>query len=314
MKNYYDILGLEKNATQEEIKKKYRELSKKYHPDVNPEGGDKFKDVAEAYDTLSDVQKRKQYDNPMSGVFNGFDPFSMFGDLWNGNKTRKFIPDKIVTLNVGVLNLFRTTQHELRFTKKRNCNKCTGSGGDRAVCIACGGQGTVIERRGTGMFTQIYQKPCEICQGFGYTLNTTCNQCNGIGANDEEISMTISLTRESESGQAMKFKGLGDEMYGEVGDLVVKINIFPQGNFEKSGLDLICNTRIDYDMLLNDTLTIDHPDGQINITLPNNFSTQTPLRVKGKGLKGVNQTGDMYLKMFVSFNREEVRTKKLNIE
>ena len=311
MKNYYEILQVDKSATQEEIKKKYRELSKKYHPDINPEGGDKFKEVAEAYDILGDEQKRKQYDNPIN-PFNNFDPFNMFGDLWGANNPRRFIPDKVVIMNVGVLNLHRTTQHELRFTKKKSCRKCQGTGGDRAVCIPCGGQGSIIERRGSGMFNQIFQKTCDVCQGFGYTLNTKCVECKGIGANDEETSMTINLTRESETGNTIKFRELGDEMYGEVGDLVVKLNIFPQGNFEKSGLDLIYNKRIDYDMLLNEKLEIEHPDGLISLSLPNNFNTQTPLRVKGKGLKGMSNIGDLYLKMFVSFNREEVKSKLTN--
>ena len=179
MENYYEILGVSENATQDEIKKAFRNKSKVMHPDKGGNEED-FKKINEAYDTIGDQNKRAQYDqqknNPFGGGFGGDNPFDIFSQMFGnfGGQQQRKAPDKIVDLNIGVVDSFLGKQMDVNYTRKTSCNPCNGSGGDKETCNVCNGQGSITQRVGNSFFSNIVRTPCGKCQGRGYTFKNIC--------------------------------------------------------------------------------------------------------------------------------------------
>lgn len=294
MENLYNILGVNDNATQEEIKKAYRKLAKENHPD---KGGDetKFKKIAEAYDTLGDEDKRKQYDR--GGSINDF--FNFGGFNFGGFKHQTG-PDKVINVNVGTVESFIGGEKEIKYDRKVKCEPCNGDGGDKDYCMTCKGAGYQQKKVGNSLFHQIITHPCNSCNGAGYTLKNVCKTCYGHGALDKEETIKFILPKNIDGSQFFKFKGNGDYRNGGYGNLVMRIEIVPEDNFEMNGNHLIYNAYFDLDTLNNDVIEIPHPYGKLSITLPDEFETSKPLRVRGKGVNG----GDMYVKLYVKFVRK----------
>jgi len=185
--NYYEILGVQENATQEDIKKKYRKLAKENHPDA---GGNEetFKKISTAYDVLGDDQKRRRYDeernNPYGGSFNFNDVFgSMFSNRKNTNQ--RPVHTSNITVPIGVLNSYRGGKHTLSYRRQTACEPCNGNGGERKICNFCGGTGNLVKQFGNGSFFQLMQVACETCQGRGYFLINPCFLCDGNGTKTE---------------------------------------------------------------------------------------------------------------------------------
>jgi molecular chaperone DnaJ len=312
MKNYYEILGIEEKASPEEIKKQYRKLSKEFHPDVNPEGGDRFKEIAEAYENLSDPQKRASYDNrknnPFGGGFDGNlgDIFSqMFGgeNPFGGNpfqqRRQPSAPPKIIKLTVSPIESYLGANKKIQYTKEDQCMGCLGSGGEQKTCSGCGGTGATIKTFGTGFMVQQIRTTCESCGGKGYTLVNRCNKCLGRGTKTTSQELDVKLPIGIDSGQFLKLQGYGDFSNGVAGDLVIQVEIIPQDDFEKLNNDLIYTLFLDNFELMNDTYSIPHPLGELSVKSPKKFDTSVPLRLKGKGYNG----GDMYIKLQVRFDK-----------
>ena len=308
MNNYYETLGVSKDATQDEIKKAYRKLSKQYHPDVNPEGGEKFKDISVAYDTIGDETKRAQYDNKLNNPFGGNGGVS-YEDIFNqmfGNQggnpfeqRRKSAPDKIIKVQVSPLESCKGVDKFIRYLKDNHCDVCSGSGGEQQKCGTCGGAGFQIKTFGTGFMVQQIRTACQTCAGRGYTLVHRCFSCDGKGVKSTTHEVTVKLPVGIDDGQYLKLASLGDFRNGEYGDLVIQISMVSQDGFEKMNNDLIYNLFLNLQEIQADKFTIPHPNGELVINAFPIFDSSKPLRLKGKGFND----GDMYVKLNVKFNR-----------
>lgn len=310
MEDFYKTLGVSETAPQDEIKKAYRKLAVEHHPD---KGGDEnvFKKISEAYDTVGDENKRSQYDsqrrNPFSGN-GGFDPFggggfNPFGDMFANMQHRqrkRTVPDKIVEVSVGAVESFKSGEKSITYSRNHKCGGCNGDGGEKTTCPTCKGDGMITQHIGTGLFTQIIRQACHTCGGKGFNYRTTCGTCHGVTTTSSTETITIRLPHGIDEGQFLKVQGKGDFKDGIYGNLVVKVKIQPEDNFEKSLDDLIYNAYFDLKTIKEDKVSIPHPLGVISITLPNEFDTSKPLRIKGKGY---HDRGDLYIKLFVKFKR-----------
>lgn len=299
MENFYETLGVKESATQDEIKKAYRKLAVKHHPD---KGGseDTFKKISEAYDTLGDENKRKQYDNqknnPFGDMGGGFNPFSDMFNMFNQG-FRRGAPDKILHVNVGVIESFLGKDKEITYSREVMCNTCEGRGGEKTNCPSCQGQGFFDVKVGGSMFSQVVRQTCNNCKGSGQVYTSVCHGCNGKTTKTKMENIKIKLPHGIDESQFLKMQGNGDYSNGSYGNLVMKINIIPEDNWEKLGNDLIYNKFYNYDELNSDSIEIPHPSGSISLNLPNEFNTSIPLRVKGKGFHG----GDLFIKQHVKF-------------
>jgi len=196
MEDFYQILGVSENASQDEIKKAYRKLAVEHHPD---KGGDenKFKKISEAYDTIGDQNKRTQYDNQKRNPFanmggGGFNPFE---DMFNQMHTqrKRAVPDKIIEVVVGAVESYKGGEKNITYTRNHNCGGCNGSGGERINCSTCGGQGVITQQIGTGLFTQIIRQSCGSCGGRGFSYKTTCGTCHGSTTTSSVETISIKL-------------------------------------------------------------------------------------------------------------------------
>lgn len=312
MNNYYEILGVSKDATQDDIKKAYRKLAIQYHPDKNPNGAEKFKEIVEAYDTIGDENKRMQYDgqlnNPFAGAAAGGVSYEdiinqMFGNQrsnpFANNQRRKSAPDKIIKVQVSPIESYKGVNKVINYTKDNHCHVCSGSGGDQQVCNTCAGAGFQVKSFGTGFMTQQIRTACGSCSGRGYTLIHRCYNCGGNGVKSNIHEITIKLPVGVDSGQYIKLADLGDFKNGEYGDLILQIEVVPQGGFEKINNDLIYNLFLNLEEVQKDKYVIPHPDGTLNVSALNTFDSSKPLKLRGKGYLG----GDMYVKLNVKFDR-----------
>ena len=307
MKDYYKILEVEEKATPEEIKKAYRKLAIKYHPDKNPDGAEKFKEIAEAYDVLSNPEKRQKYENKNSNPFQGTPYEDMFSQMFNGGRPqqqrRKSAPDKIVRVQISPIESFKGEEKRIQYMKDNHCNICSGSGGEQQICSTCNGHGFQIKSFGTGFMVQQIRTACPTCAGRGYTLVHKCYGCDGRGTKQAAGEVRIMLPKGIDSGQYLKIENAGDFKNGEYGDLVVQIDVVPKDGFEKMNNDLIFNLFLNLDEVRKDKFTVPHPDGELNMDAPKVFDTSKPLRLRGKGYNG----GDMYVKLNVKFDRELIK-------
>ena len=230
-KDYYKILGVEKNANKDEIKKSFRELSKKYHPDV---GGDedRFKEINEAYSVLSDDKKRSEYDNPLKGVFNGFPDF--FG---GGFPFRRRYRDENMSMRgedlryTMVVSLYESicgSDKEIEYSFEDLCSKCKGLGGTNKVeCKICGGTGMITETIRRGNMQIVNQSVCIACGGRGFTVQDKCEVCGGSGVVERKEKLVIKIHPNMPEGSVLRVagKGTSGKNGGPNGDLLVKLKI-----------------------------------------------------------------------------------------
>jgi DnaJ-class molecular chaperone len=229
----------------------------------------------------------------------GFNPFE---DMFNQMHTqrKRAVPDKIIEVVVGAVESYKGGEKNITYTRNHNCGGCNGSGGERINCSTCGGQGVITQQIGTGLFTQIIRQSCGSCGGRGFSYKTTCGTCHGSTTTSSVETISIKLPNGIDEGQFLRVQGKGDYKDGMYGNLVVKVKIVPENNFEKSMDDLIYNAYFDLNSLKQDSVKVPHPLGEISIKLPGEFDTSKPLRVKSKGYHG---RGDLYIKLFVKFKR-----------
>jgi len=308
MKNYYEILGVAENASQDEIKKSYRKLSKQYHPDVNPEGEEKFKDIAEAYDILGDENKRQQYNqrknNPFAGRGGNFDAQSIFEEMVNGGRRQNAkSPDKVISISMTPIDSYFGIEKEISYDYLKVCKPCDGNGGNRSVCSTCGGQGYVMQRMGTGMFQQIFNVTCNSCGGQGSVITKKCDTCNGNGMVKEKEKIVISIPKNVDNGDFLRIATKGD--YGKTtgvrGDLIIKVDLIKHDNFEKIGRDLIYSLKLNViDVLTEKQIRLPHPDGDLIISMPKNLNSDKPLRLVKKGYRDGVGSGDFYVKITIT--------------
>lgn len=306
MKDYYKILEVEENASDEDIKKSYRNLSKKYHPDVNPEGGEKFKEIAEAYETLGNKEKRAQYDSSKNNPFAGTSFQDMFNQMFNngnanfGQRRRKQAPDKILRLKVSPVESYLGAEKLIQYMRDYGCNTCNGTGGEQQICGGCGGSGYQVKSFGTGFMAQQIRTACPTCAARGYTLIHKCVSCDGRGSKTIVNEVRVKLPIGCDNGQYLRLGNLGDFRNGEYGDLIVQIELEPKDGYEKMNDDLIYNLTVNLDEIQQEKFIIPHPDGKLSMDAPKIVDTSRPLRLRGKGYNG----GDMYVKINLRFERK----------
>jgi molecular chaperone DnaJ len=307
MKNYYDILGVDENSSQDDIKKAYRKLSKQYHPDVNPDGEEKFKDVSEAYENIGDENKRRDYDtkrkNPFSsfgGGSGGFDINSMFEQMMNSSRRPK-APDKVIDLEVTPIESYFGVEKEITLDVNTMCIPCKGDGGTRSICTTCSGNGFISKVVGTGFFKQSFQTTCNSCGGRGSVLVSACNLCKGSGISKKNSKFNVKIPANVDNGDFLKLVNKGDYYHNVgYGDLIIRVNCTKTDDFEKIGFDLVYHKKMSpLELLLQDKMEINHPDGDIVITVPEIVNTNSPLRIPKKGYKTPNGTGNFYIKITV---------------
>lgn len=302
MKNYYNILEVEENASDEEIKKSYRNLSKKFHPDVNPQGAEKFKEINEAYEILGNKEKKQTYDFQRKNPFQGSQFESFFDNMFNRQQQpqrKKSAPDKIIKLQISPIESYLGLEKEIQYTRDLACNSCGGSGGDKVPCSHCSGYGFHIKTFGTGFMVQQIRTVCPTCNGQGQMITERCYLCGGRGTSQTVSDIRIKIPVGCDNGQFLKLQSLGDFKNGDVGDLVIQIELIPKDGFEKLNNDLIYNLFLDLSGVTQEKYIIPHPDGNLSMDAPKIFDTSRPLRLRGKGYNG----GDMYIKLNVKFQR-----------
>jgi molecular chaperone DnaJ len=337
-RDYYEILGVSRDADENEIKKAYRKLAKQYHPDLHPndkEAEAKFKEINEAYAVLSDPQKRKQYDMyGHSGVDGtGFEGFSGFGgfdfgfedifDTFFGGSPfgrtshRRSAPkrgsDLKYTLEISFTEAAFGTTKEINVTRMQLCNVCGGSGskpGTRPeTCRYCNGTGQIRHVHATPFGQVVNMRTCEYCHGEGTVITNPCSECHGSGRVKKTSKISINIPAGIDNGQTISLRGEGEPGFngGPPGDLYVNIRVKPHPIFSREGYDVICEIPITFTQAaLGAELEIPTLEGTMKFTIPEGTQTGTVFRLKNKGIKHLrsNARGDQLIKVHV-----EVPTK-----
>lgn len=347
-RDYYEVLGVSKTATDDELKKAYRKLAKQYHPDLHPgdkEAEAKFKEINEAYEILSDADKRAKYDqygfaafDPNSG-FGGFDGgFGGFDDLGDilgsifgggfggfgggfggGGQRRNNGPRKGENVRVNLTLDFEEAvfgcKKEIPVNMVETCLDCKGTGCAEGThpetCPDCGGRGTVVRTQRTAMGMMQSTSQCPRCNGRGQVIHTPCPTCKGNGRIRKKKTVSVTIPAGIDNGQTVSLRGLGNEGVngGAPGDLLVTVTVRAHALFERDGSSILLDLPISYaQAVLGAEVTVPTLTGKVKLTIPEGTDTGTTFRLKGKGvpfLRG-NGSGDQ----FVTVNIET--PKKLN--
>ena len=332
-RDYYEVLGVAKTASDDELKKAYRKLAKQYHPDMNP--GDKgaeakFKEINEAYEVLSDKDKRAKYDqfghagvdpNFGGGGFGGYGDFGDFGDFgfgdilgdllgggFGGRSANRSGPQRGESLRAGVTISFEEAafgcEKEISLTRLGSCESCHGSGcapGTTAeVCPDCRGSGTVrVQQRMGGMaFTS--SAPCSRCRGTGKIIHQPCKSCGGGGNVRKQRKISVSIPQGINDKQAVSLRGQGNAgaNNGPAGDLIVEVRVKPHPYFQREGTSVLYECPVSfYQAAMGAELEIPTIDGKVKYTLPAGTQPGATFRLRGKGIPELRGRGrgDQYV-------------------
>lgn len=323
-KDYYEILGVSKDANETDIKKSYRKLSKQYHPDLNPnnkEAEEKFKDIAEAYSVLSDSEKRSNYDrfgsadgrgNPFGGMdmddifssfFGGGNPF---GGRQRQNRRRKG-NDIRINIQVSLEDLFNGVHKKIKYRKNNKCSDCNNTGGETSKCTSCNGQGVVNQVQNTPFGRIQNTVMCSNCQGSGEMLVKPCNSCGGNGVKLGEVEYEFDIPRGLMEGEMLRVNAMGNAVKNGIdGDLIINFVEIPHEKFRRVGNDIHQTIKLTYkDLVLgNDNVQIDTMDGKIKFKIKKGTDVGTMLRIPTKGFVRGNETGDMLLEVWLDIPKE----------
>lgn len=326
-RDYYEVLGLQKGASDDDIKKAYRSLAKKYHPDLNKEPGaeEKFKEINEAYETLSDPQKKARYDqygfdDPTQGFGGGagggagFGGFGGFEDIINqffggGRRQSSNGPsqgaDVEKILNITFEEAVFGCKKRIRVTVDDECISCGGSGAasrsDVKTCQRCGGRGRVLVRQQTIFGYTNVETGCPDCNGKGKIITKKCPDCNGKGRVRRTKDVEVTIPAGILSGMTIRVGGAGEAGFngGPNGDLYLKINAADHPQFKRDGQDIYLEIPLSYSQAaLGDSIEVPTIDGNVSVKIPAGTQPGTKLRLRGRGTKnpkGGSSRGDQYI-------------------
>ena len=337
-RDYYEVLGVPKDADDAAIKKAYRQLAKKYHPDINPgdkEAEAKFKEASEAYAVLSDADKRRQYDQFGHAAFDGSgggtggfdfgnigdifgsDIFGdIFGDLFGGSSSRRrnnngTMRGSDVRTNVRITfaESVTGTSKKLDIVLKETCNTCHGTGAKPGTspenCSKCGGKGQVVYTQQSlfGMVRNV--QPCPDCKGTGKNVKEKCPDCYGSGYVSTKKTIEVTIPAGIDDGQCVRIQGKGEPGIngGPRGDLLVAVMISPDPEFRRDGYNIMSNVRISYPKaVLGGEIKVRTVDGEVIYEVKPGTASGTNVRLKGKGMPTVRNKevrGDHYITLIV---------------
>jgi molecular chaperone DnaJ len=326
-RDYYEVLGVNRDASEEEIRKSYRKLAMKYHPDRNPDSKDteeKFKEAKEAYEVLSEADKRRAYDayghagvNPQMGGMGpdaaGFGGFAeAFGDIFSdifgaGGRGRSNVfrgADLRYNLELSLEHAARGTETKIRIPTMESCEACKGTGAKPGTqpkqCETCHGAGSV--RMSQGFFS--IQQTCPTCHGTGKVIPDPCATCRGAGRIKKQKTLSVKIPAGVDEGDRIRLSGEGEAGVngGPPGDLYVVIHLADHGVFQRDGDDLHCEMPVSFTMAaLGGEIEIPTLDGAAKVKIPPETQTGQVFRLRGKGIKGVRSTypGDLLCQISV---------------
>jgi len=329
-KDYYEVLGINRDASDDEIKKSYRKLAMKHHPDRNPDNPkaeEHFKEAKEAYETLSDGQKRAAYDQYGHAAFEaggmgggnpfgaggagaqGFDFSDIFGDIFGGNRgggrsSAQRGSDLRYNLEITLEQAARGTETEIRIPTMAECETCHGSGAkvgtSATTCTTCGGHGQV--RMQQGFFS--VQQACPRCHGTGKMIASPCKPCNGQGRIKKHKTLSVKIPPGVDNDDRIRLTGEGElgANGGPSGDLYVVVHLKPHAVFQRDHNDLHCEMPISFSTAaLGGEIEIPTLDGKASIKIPAETQSGKQFRLRGKGIKGVRSSshGDLHCHVIV---------------
>jgi molecular chaperone DnaJ len=307
-RDYYEVLGVERNASESDIKKAYRRLAMKYHPDRNPDDEEslqKFREVKEAAEVLSDDRKRAAYDQfghagvdagqGAGGGFGGADFADIFGDVFGdifggGRRRSTRGADLRYDLDISLEEAVQGTEQDIRVPTLTPCETCDGSGARPGStprpCNTCGGQGQV--RMQQGFFS--IQQTCPTCRGQGSTIEDPCPECRGQGRKQEQKTLSVKIPAGVDTGDRIRLSGEGEagEQGAPPGDLYVEVRVKPHPIFERDGSHLICDVPLDIaTAALGGEIDVPTLDGRVKLKIPAGTQSERVFRLRGKGVRPV---------------------------
>lgn len=338
-RDYYEVLGVSKTATQDELKKAYRKLARKYHPDLNkdnPEAAEKFKECNEAYSVLSDEQKRAQYDQfgpeafenggmgggPGAGGFGGFggfggsgmeDIFDMFfGGQGRGGRSNNAGPQRGADLRYDMEITFEESafgvEKEISLKRAERCEHCHGEGAEPGskveTCPECHGSGYVRFTQNTMFGQMVNERPCSRCHGEGKIISNPCKECGGSGTVKKTKKLKVKIPAGVDNGSRLRVGGEGEAGLkgGPSGDLYVYLYVKPHKFFERDGTTVLCEVPINIvQATLGAEIKVPTLDGQVTMKVPEGTQPGKVMRLKGKGIPSLRGggRGDQLVRMKV---------------
>ena len=351
-RDYYEVLGVSRGASEDEIKKAYKKMARKYHPDLNPgdkSAEEKFKEVNEAYEVLSDADKKARYDQyghagvdpnfGAGGFGGGFDGSFDFGDLGDifgsffgggfggGRRTNPNAPQRGESIRMSIAISFEEAafgcEKAVTVERYETCDTCHGNGcapgTSPEVCPDCHGTGTVQVRRQTPMGVFATSAPCAKCGGKGRIIHQPCKDCRGSGMVRKKKTIQASIPAGIDNGQTISIRGQGNagKNGGPAGDLLITITVRPHELFRREGTSVLCEAPITFTQaVLGAELEIPTIDGKVKYTLPEGTQSGTTFRLKGKGIPSINGRGrgDQYVTVYIetpkNLNKEQKEALK----
>ena len=350
-RDYYEVLGIPKGASSDEIKKAYRKLALKYHPDYNPgnkEAEEKFKEINEANEVLSDPEKKARYDQfgfagvdpnygagqggagGFGGGFGGVDLGDLFGDIFGGgfgfgssSRANPNAPRKGGDVRVGVNLTFMEAVHgckkNITLNRKEACKECGGTGAAKGttpeVCPDCGGRGVVTVQQRTPFGVMQSQQPCPHCGGRGTIIKNPCKTCRGTGKTSARKTLEVKIPAGIDDDQNIALRGQGDAGTngGPAGDVIVHVTVKTDNVFERDGYDVYVRVPITYSQaVLGAEIEVPTVDGKVAQKIPEGTQSGTKFRLRGQGIQYLNGRGrgDQYVIVDVEIPKKLNRTQR----